>query len=220
MNKTNTQVKNRWVIILQKAEALKWQDVDFKMVARVECDYSEDYYLMLIEAFTNDCDYTAQEVMEITGALAIHEEYSKAVIMDPLGAQELGDFVYNWEGGGNYLLGDMLTDIERLQLLMYSLYEEYEGVINLSDVYISIGKDLPYMPLGNNILNLFTEDIYGLQYGDNEPLVVWWGGLIEHKGHFVVILDEDNEDEEEDKTPVNSGYKRYYSDWWDEYYDY
>ena len=220
MSKSITQVKNRWVIILHKDEALKWQDIDFKLVARTQSDYSEDYYLLLIEAFTNDCDYTAYEVMEITGAIAIHEEYSKAVITDQIGAQELGDFIYNWDGAGIYLFGDMLTDIERLQILMFSLYEEYQTVIDMNDVYISIGKDLPYMPLGNRILDLFKEDIYGVQYGDNEPLVVWWGGLVEHKNFFLVILDDEAEEEEEKTITNGSGYKRYYNDWWDEYYDY
>lgn len=213
---TTTQVKNRWVLIMNKEEALKWKDIEFHLISKKESDYSDDYYLMLIEAFTDECDYTAQEVMEITGALAIHEEYSRAVIMDPIGAQELGDFVYNWEGAGNYLFGDMLTDIERLQLLMLSLYEEYQNIVNINDVYISIGKDLPYMPLGNNISALFKDDIYGVQYGNNEPLIVWWGGLVEHKNFFVAILT-DEEEEDDTKAP---GYNRYSGGWWDDYYDY
>ena len=48
MNKTTTQVKNRWVIILSKEEVEKWNNVDFQLIAKKETDYSEDYYLLLI----------------------------------------------------------------------------------------------------------------------------------------------------------------------------
>lgn len=220
MSEQKTMVRPRWTIILREEDAEKWQDIDFQMVHKVENAFSPEYTMCLIQSHTLDCEYSAYEVMEITGALAVHEEYSMAVVTSPDGVEEMGWFMYNWTGGGSYMLGDMLTDIERLQILMDSLYQDHQDIINIADIKISTAKDGPLVPLGNRIDELFTKDVYSLQYKDNDPYIVWWGGLIDKKGYFLAVVDEEGEDEEDNKViPFSAGYRRY-DTYWDDYYDY
>ena len=55
--------------------------------------------------------------MDITNAIAVHEEFTNGIITTPEGIEDLGE-IYCWNGAGTCFLADMLTDIEKLTFLM------------------------------------------------------------------------------------------------------
>ena len=214
----------RWTIMLPKKEAEKWEDTDFKLVARASNSFTDDYQVLLIEPLTVDCQYTAEDVMEITDAIAVHEEFTNGILTTPEGVEEIGDAVYCWQGAGSCFLADMLTDVERLTFLMSHLYTEKKELIEIKDIDIIISKDGPTIPLGDNVDKLFTHDVYKIVW-KAEEISVWWAFVIEEAGLFLVILDdellwEDEEEEEQKLLPSPreyAGYDDLYP--WGNYYD-
>lgn len=213
----------RWVIMLPKKEAEKWEDTDFKLVAKGSNTFTDDYQTLLIEPLTADAQYTAEDVMEITDAIAVHEEFTNGILTTPEGVEELGDNVYCWQGAGNCFLADMLTDVEKLTFLMSHLYTEKKELITVEDIDIIINKDGPTIPLAENVDKLFTNDVYKIIW-KTEEISVWWAFVIEDVGLFLVVLDDELawEEEEEDVKQLPAprdyaGYDDLYP--WGNYYD-
>lgn len=213
----------RWVIMLPKKEAEKWEDTDFKLVAKGTNTFTDDYQTLLIEPLTSDAQYTAEDVMEITDAIAVHEEFTNGILTTPEGVEELGDGVYCWQGAGSCFLADMLTDVEKLTFLMSHLYTEKKELITIEDIDIIINKDGPTIPLAENVDKLFTNDVYKIIW-KTEEISVWWAFVIEDVGLFLIVLDDELawEEEEEDVKQLPAprdyaGYDDLYP--WGNYYD-
>ena len=139
--------------------------------------------------------------MEITDALAVHEEYTNGVLMTADTVDEIND-IYCWNGGGTCFIGDMLTEIERLSVLIKHLYTTYKTLIKIEDLSYNIDKDSPYQPLADNVDILFSNDVNCIQYKDHHPETLWWPYMIEECGFFLIILDSELEDDEDDDIPV------------------
>ncbi len=126
---------------------------------------------------------------------------------------------------GNIFLGDMLTDIERLNFLMKSLYDEYKNLVTVDKIEIKLTKDSQPIPLSDNVEKLFTNDAYSIIYEGHE-ITLWWANIIEDRGLFLVVIDEDYEDEDEDddedvkKLLPAPKYTNPYYDYWDDVYGY
>lgn len=215
----------RWTILLDKKEALEFEETDFKVIARQENLFNDDYAILEIESLTFDDGYTAEEVMTMTGALAVHEEFTNATITTPDSLDDIADDMYCWQGAGNIFLGDMLTDIERLNFLMKSLYDEYKNLVTVDKIEIKLTKDSQPVPLSDNVEKLFTNDAYSIIYEGHET-TLWWANIIEDRGLFLVVIDEDYEDEDEDddegvkKLLPAPKYTNPYYDYWDDVYGY
>lgn len=214
----------RWVIMLPKKEADKWEDTDFKLVAKGTNSFTDDYQTLLIEPLTTDCQYTAEDVLDITDALAVHEEFTNGIITTPEGIEEL-DNVYCWSGAGSCFLADMLTDVEKLTFLMSNLYTEKKELIQIADIDVIINKDGPRIPLADNVDKLFTHDVYQVIW-KTEEISVWWAFVIEDVGLFLAIIDDEllweDEDDEEDvkRLPAPRDYAGYDDLYpWGSYYD-
>lgn len=216
--------KLRWTILLPKAEVDKWEDTDFKMVAKVPNCFTDEYSVLLIEPLTTDCQYTAEDVLEITDALAVHEEFTNGVLTTPEGVEEIGDNIYCWQGSGGCFLGDMLTEVEKLSFLMHAFYVQRKEVIKVEDIDIVLEKNGPKIPLTDNVDKLFSNDIYEAVCKDTK-ITIWWASIIEDAGLFLVVLDdellEDDEDDDEEvkKLPAPKYYpwNDYYNDYYDDY---
>lgn len=213
----------RWTILLDKKEALEFEETDFKVIARQENLFNDDYAILEIESLTFDDGYTAEEVMTMTGALAVHEEFTNATITTPDSLDDIADDMYCWQGAGNIFLGDMLTDIERLNFLMKSLYDEYKNLVTVDKIEIKLTKDSQPIPLSDNVEKLFTNDAYSIIYEGHET-TLWWANIIEDRGLFLVVIDEDYEDEDDDedvkKLLPAPKYTNPYYDYWDDVYGY
>lgn len=216
----------RWVIMVPKKVAEAWEDTDFKLVSKGTSCFTDDYQTLLIEPLTTDCQYTAEDVLDITDALAVHEEFTNGIITTPEGVDELGDNVYCWSGAGGCFLADMLTDIERMTFLLSHLYTEKKELIQVSDIDMIIQKDGPRIPLADNVDKLFTNDVYKIVW-KTEEISVWWAYVIAEVGLFLAIIDDellwdDEEDDEEDVKQLPAprdyaGYDDLYP--WGGYYD-
>jgi hypothetical protein len=215
----------RWTILLDKKEALEFEETDFKVIARQDNLFNDDYAILEIEGLTFDDGYTAEEVMTMTGALAVHEEFTNATITTPDSLDDIADDMYCWNGAGNIFLGDMLTDIERLNFLMKNLYDEYKNLVTVDKIEIKLTKDSQPIPLSDNVEKLFTNDAYSIIYEGHE-ITLWWANIIEDRGLFLVVIDEDYEDEDEDddedvkKLLPAPKYTNPYYDYWDDVYGY
>lgn len=214
----------RWVIMLPKKEADKWEDTDFKLVYKGTSSFTDDYQTLLIEPLTADCQYTAEDVMDITDAIAVHEEFTNGIITTPEGVEDLGE-VYCWGGAGACFLADMLTDVEKLSFLVNHLYTEKKELIEIKDIDIIVKKDGPRVPLADNLDKLFTHDIYQIAWKEEE-ISIWWAFVIENVGLFLAIIDDEllweDEDDEEDvkKLPAPRDYAGYDDLYpWGSYYD-
>lgn len=213
----------RWVIMLPKKEADEWEDTDFKLIYKGTSSFTDEYQTLLIEPLTTDCQYTADDVMDITNAIAVHEEFTNGIITTPEGIEDLGE-IYCWNGAGSCFLADMLTDVEKLTFLMSHFYTEKKELIEVKDIDIVVQKDGPRVPLADNIDKLFTRDIYQIVWKEEE-ISIWWAFVIEDVGLFLAIIDdelyEDDDDEEDVKSlPAPRDYADYDDLYpWRDYYD-
>lgn len=201
----------RWTILLSKEDVANFEESDFKIISKVDNLYSDEYQIVLIEALTKNSNYRPDDVLLITQALAVHEEWTNAVITTLGDSTDIGADLYPWEGGGNTFIGDMLTDMERLHFLMVYLYTEHKVRIEIDDIKVKKSKEETPIALKDNISALFLDDLYSAVYKEEE-ITLWWASIIEDQGLFLVILDE-TEDDENDDEPANSLYP------WGDIYD-
>lgn len=208
----------RWTILLPKDEVANFEESDFKIISKVDNLYSDEYQIVLIEALINGSNYRPDDVLLITQALAVHEEWTNAVITTLGDSIDIGADLYPWEGGGNTFIGDMLTDMERLHFLMLYLYTENKVRIEIEDIKVRKSKEETPIALKDNVSALFLDDLYSAIYKEEE-IVLWWASIIEDQGLFLVILDETDDDEDDDNDePANALYP--WGDIYDDDYDY
>ena len=216
----------RWTILLEREEADTFEETDFKVINRQENLFSNEYVILEIESLIGnyyiDEGYTAEDVLCSTGALAVHEEFTNAVIVTPDALDDIADEMYCWQGAGNVFLGDMLTELERLNFLMKHLYDEYKTLVTIDKIDIKLEKDGESIPLTDNVEKLFSNDVYSASY-EGHSVTLWWANIIEDRGLFLVVLDDELEDEDDDdikKLPAPKYTNPYYNDYWDEVYGY
>ena len=229
MTEQTTLFENpRWTILLEREEADTFEETDFKVINRQENLFSNEYVILEIESliggYALDEGYTAEDVMCSTNALAVHEEFTNAVIITPDTLDDIADEMYCWQGAGNVFLGDMLTDLERLNFLMKDIYEEYKTLVTVDKIDVKLTKDSDYIPLTDNVEKLFTNDVYAVRY-EGHDITIWWANIIEDKGLYLVILDDALEDDDDDdegikKLPAPKYTNPYYNEYWSEVYGY
>ena len=212
----------RWTILLDKKEADEFEETEFKVISRQDNLFNENYAILEIESLTFGDEYTAEDVLSSTGALAVHEEFTNAIVTTPDSLDDIADDMYCWQGAGVVFLGDMLTDIERLNFLMKKLYEETKTLVTVDKIELRLTKDGDTVPLADNVESLFTNDCYSVIFEGKET-TLWWASIIEDRGLFLVVIDEDYEDDEEEEVKKLLPAPKYtdpYSEYWDDIYGY
>lgn len=212
----------RWVILLETKDADAFEEDDFMVVNKVLNYFNPLYTILEIESLIGEPEYTVEDVIMMTGALAAHEEWTNGVVVPVDELDTVADDIYPWEGSGGCFLGDMLTSLEKLHFLMLYLYDQKKEVIQVEDITIREKKDGPKLPLADRVDELFTADFHSIQYKDLD-VVLWWQTIIEERGMFLVVLDadlledEDEDDEKKTTIPYKSPYRG--SEYWGNYYD-
>ena len=91
----------RWTILLEREEADTFEETDFKVINRQENLFSNEYVILEIESliggYALEEGYTAEDVMCSTNALAVHEEFTNAVIITPDTLDDIADEMYCWQ---------------------------------------------------------------------------------------------------------------------------
>ena len=186
----------RYVILGKKKYIDNFDHEEFELIRKMECWVSDEYMLAEIKTIDRFADYTLEDVMDITDSLAVHEEYTNGIITTTDNLDELNS-IYCWSGAGGCLLGDMLTEVEKLSCLLQKYYIETKERIDVEDIGISVSKDGPEIPVSDNLEKLFSNEVNSIFYkGKKEYL--WWPTIIEELGYFLVVID-DELDELEDK---------------------
>lgn len=205
----------RWVIMIDTDEAEKFDEVDFMVIHKVENLFNPEYTMMEIEALIDEPEYTVEDVLCMTGAIAVHEEWTNGVVIPVEALDTIADEIYPWEKAGGCFLGDMLTSLERLNFLMKFFYDETKEMVTIDDITVREKKDGPKKSLSEHVDELFTLDLHSAQFKDKD-VVLWWQSIIEERGLFLVVLDDELLDDEDDDTPP---YKSPYRNFWGDYYD-
>ena len=224
-------IQARWVIILPKKEAGTFPTDEFEIVHEIENFYSKEYETILIELnkkYLEEYDtsgITPEDVLAETGAIACHEEWTNGFVTTIEDVEQVND-LYGWNGGGETLFSELLTDTEKLSALLNHLYEldPQKQIKSVNDIFIQLEKDGEWFPLADNIEMLFTKDIHHFKYKE-EDYSCWWPSIIPTDEFFLVLLDDtlDDEDEKDEKTqgPFNLLPPDKRKDWyWDDDYDY
>lgn len=212
----------RWVIMLTTDEANEFEESDFLVIHKTPNLFNPEYTMMEIESLIDEPEYRVEDVIEMTNAIAVHEEWTNGVVIPVDELDTIADEIYPWEKAGGCFLGDMLTSLEKLNFLMRYLYEETKQVVEIEDITIKKVKDGEKLALADHVDDLFTEDFYSVQFMDKD-VTLWWQTIIEERGMFLVVLDDDlldDEEEDDDTPPYKSPYNRYWGDYYDDVYGY
>lgn len=224
------QTTPHWTVLLEKKNEDDIKDAGFNTLLCKENPYNPDYIIAEVEA-EGDVPASADEVLELIDALAVHEEYTTGVLIREEDLDEIADNIYSWEGSGTELVSDMLTQIEKLSALLMHIHEKTNSTPMIDEIGLAIDKDSLPIPLEQNIDELFLNEIYGVVVNDVRH-TIWWSNIIDGKGFTLIILqDEDTPYEfEEDDTPLyplanrgsedNEYMRDYYRELWGDYYDY
>lgn len=216
MTKTYTQ-RLSWIVLLEDIEYIGLQkNNNFKIVASQKHSFNNGYWIVEIEpTYQNIEDTEIEDVLNDTGALAIHEPFTSAVITTEDGLEILSEDIYSWSNAGNILLGDMLSDLERLGYILHYYTTKYpEKMITIEDLKIVVDQHSDAIPMENNVSKLF-DDIYGIEY-EGKLETIWWPFIIDGTGlHLIVIVDEEEDDEDYPLVPLDNRKLTdpYYDDW-------
>lgn len=207
----------RWTLLIKKDDIDTFEkDVDLKIKYNMPCMFSDDYRILLVETLILGQELTAEDVLDMSGAIVVHEEYTNGFVMRDIDVDEVNE-IYCWTGAGACLMGEMLTDIEKAQFLLKYLYTQNKERIELGDIEIYPKKDDKPICLEDHF-ELMATEFYGFSYKGGPVTTLWWPFIIADTGLFLVVItdDIDDEDDDEEETkllPGPSGYKSY-----DDYY--
>lgn len=226
------QTTPHWVILIDKKDEEDLKKSGFEVLLSRENLYNPDYSIVEIEAI-GDEPTSADEILVLTGAIAVHEEYTTGIVLEEENLDEIADDIYAWQGAGDEFMSDMLTQIEKLSILLTSLHEKSASSISIDDIGIVKDKDSKPIPLAENVDSLFLDDLYGVEI-NGVVYTIWWANMITGKGYNVIIIQDEegplDDDEDEDDTPMyplsdrakaeNEYMKDYYRELWGDYYEY
>lgn len=226
--------KPRYVGIIPSqtyARFSRFGDEDLVDIDSEECIYNEDYVIAVFEPMIEGNQFTIEDVMDITGAIAVHEEWTHAIVTRDDVLDELSR-TYPWAGGGMMFFGDMLTAYEKMYFLLKHLNQvdkTKEGPWLVEDISYNLSKGDEYKPLLDKVDLLFGNTIASIKYNNKEE-VLYWPPYIEDEGFFLAVIDDELEDEEEIETPKTkyplTNYNDYdyddddYWDYWERYRNY
>lgn len=217
----------RWTVLLKAADAKDFDMPEFKVVNSHENMFSDDYTVLELELADKTDEYTCADILDLTDALAVHEEFTNAVLTTEDSIDTISDEIYCWQSSGGVFIGDMLTELERLHFLQLYVFEQYGETGLINDFTLVRRKDEDPISLELNLHILFSDDIHTIKFKDHE-ISPWWANIIEERGLFVVIMMDDwdeYEDYEETHYPLvptpyrNEALRDYYDEIWGDYYD-
>lgn len=229
-------VSPRWTILVDELGFKALQEhPNYKIEASTPCLFNPGFFIAEIvptyevpdiEAMDNEIE----DVLIDTEALAIHEPFTNCVFVTEDSVEILGDEIYTWNNSGTILLGDMLTDIERLAFLLkyFNDLNKTKTVVTIQDLKIIEKKDDPGVPLENNVDKLFG-DVYGIQYKDEPVVTLWWPYIMDGCGMFIAVVKDADDEETYPLIPLNRDDKispwdeddyddYYYRGWYDDNY--
>lgn len=208
----------RWTIMVDEIAFKALQDnPNYKIEASMKNSLNDNYYIVEIIPDYEMPDIEAmddeiEDVFADTDALAIHEPFTNCVFVTEDSLETLSDEIYSWNGAGGILLGDMLTDLERLAFILKFFNEKtkYKETVSIKDLKIIPTKDGDPISMEDHADKLF-DDIYGVQYKDEEIVTLWWPYIMEGCGMFVAVIKE-----ERDYPLVPFGYEKIKPSPWDD----
>lgn len=212
--------KPKWTILINADGIKDVEEAKFKILNRQDNLFGSDCVILEIESLITGQageDYTAEDVLIDTGALAVHQEFTNAVVLTPDTLDEISDELYTWNEAGKIFIGDMLTTLERVKFLIEDLEEKYKTNITLKDLKVTLEKDGEEKLLSDHTNELFSNDIYAVIY-NNDKTFPWWGKTINNKGLFLLVLTGEDDDEEIGKYINPYYYEDVYGkgyDWYD-----
>lgn len=214
----DTNFVQRWVAILDKDDIKDLEnEQSLIVVLSYPHPYNADFEIAILEPISDDINLTVDDILTMTGALAVHEEYTNAVVTHVDCLDVLSQDMYTWQGSGLVLIGDLLTKGERINFILKYYNEDNTSKVVLDNLYAQVSKDTPFLPLKDCLDKLDKDEIYKIRYEQGVETALWWPTFLVDSGMFLVVLDDDLlEDEDYD----DFGYKKIYGyDSIDEYYE-
>ena len=218
----------RYTVLVKKSMLETWeQDVpDFTILNKADIWYGDDLVVLKITPKTKDGGFTVEDVFDLTDALMAHEEYTNGFFTDEDCIKELADY-YAWDSAAWTLVGDMLTEGEKIHILItqFDLLTGERPLIKDIEFSTNTQKDhvKEYKPIIGNVKELFGDNITWFRFcpKDGAPAEIngWWATLVSECGLFIVILDFDKQVEDEEEEAMDIWRKT--EPYWDsDYYDY
>lgn len=192
----------RFTILVNKNILETWEEdvPDFTVLGESECWYAEDLVILKIQPKANNSGFTVEDVFDLTDALVVHEEYSSGFFTDEASIKEVNEY-YCWDGGAYSLMGDMLTEGEKIHLLIaqFDLITGQKPMLKeiefTTDKYDVVNKT--FKPLIKNAKEIFGDAVTKFRFtpkdGAPAELDGWWGTITPDCGFFMIILDYDEE---------------------------
>lgn len=192
----------RFTILVNKNKLETWEEdaPDFTVLGESECWYAEDLVILKIQPKANNSGFTVEDVFDLTDALVVHEEYSSGFFTDEASIKKVNEY-YCWDGGAYSLMGDMLTEGEKIHLLIaqFDLITGQKPMLKeiefTTDKYDVVNKT--YKPLIKNAKEIFGDAVTKFRFtpkdGAPAELDGWWGTITPDCGFFMIILDYDEE---------------------------
>lgn len=194
----------RYTVIVNKKLVDTWeQDVpDFTILGQSDIWYGDDLVCLKITPKVENGQYTVEDVFDLTDALMAHEEYTSGFFTDEASIEKLSDY-YSWDGSAWTLIGDMLTEGEKIHILtmQFDLITGQKPLIKELEISTSTQKDKErvYRPIIGNVKELFGDNVTWFRFvpKDGAPAEIqgWWANIVPDCGLFIIILDYDEEEE-------------------------
>lgn len=190
----DTILKPRWTIFTALEEVEKWDYEDYTLLFYSKIFISDDYVIAEIELKDTTLEPTVENVFNDIPCLAIHEEWTNAVITTeeslPLIMEQ-----YSWAGSGISFLTSMLTHNERI-IVLNDFFASKKETVQYDEVMLSFDKeDKKVIQLAGNELQIINEDLVAILWGKRRE-AVWWPYFLEEADiiHLYLAIVEDEDD--------------------------
>lgn len=197
-----------YTLIMKEEDTLEWEQnfPGLQLLAKEPLMFDLGYSVVKINVLPcNGFDECSPiDIIDLTGAIALHQEYTNGFISDELGLGELNN-IYVYEGAAYAMMGEMLTEDEKLNIIFNYIWPDHEKFTIDDLVYSasSLKEKIKWIPLKGNEDKLFGENIgkIGLANDENTTWTTWWAEIIEKLDFYIIVVDEDEIEDDEEDTP-------------------
>lgn len=190
----DTLLNPRWTLLMAMDDITNWDYDDYKLLYSTPIFVSDEYAIAEVELKDLTLEPTVENVFNDIPCLAIHEEWTNAVITTdeciPLLQEQ-----YSWSGSGASLLTSMLTHNERIVVLDEFLRKK-EIMLAYDKVMLSFDKnDTKVIPLKGNEIKIIDEGLSAIKWDDHRE-VAWWPGFLDEidtmQLYLAIVNTEDD----------------------------
>lgn len=165
--------KPKWTVIMKGTDVDRFNNEDYHLIDKKDTFFSREYKIVYLEATSDLYSPYTEEALYDLPALAIHEEWSKEIVIREDALDTVKKTLYGFKYGLDAIISDMLTGQEKAASATRILIKEYGIDIEKASEMVSDYKALFQSNAGGTISPSPETPIHEVDIAEDAALKVY-----------------------------------------------